>query len=213
MRKLIFIAAIGFAAWYWNTGRLPFMSTAGAYDEAGNPVVWIFTVKGCGKACEIGRQDLKSRRIDFEEKLIDPDNASDPDVQLWKDVGKGGFPLTVAGDIKIRGSGNLPRLQEMLGKNFGERYLTSAEKRLFKKHFYPDGTPRIVLYGADWCPYCKKLKEEFAANNIDYLDIDVEKSSNRKQIVNTLDIPGYPAIWVGYTRVNGSDLKAVKKLL
>lgn len=213
MRKLIFISVIVLAVWSWNTGRLPFMSTAGAYDEQGNPLVWIFTIKNCGQACEMGRQNLKRRRVDFEEFLIDPNNDSDPEVQLWKDVGKGGFPLIVAGDIKIKGSGNLPMMQNMLGKTFGERYLTRAEKKLFKNHFYADGTPRIVLYGTDWCQYCKKLRDEFEASNIDYLDIDVDRSSNKQQIINTLEIPGYPAVWVGYTRVNGSDLRAVKKVL
>jgi glutaredoxin len=213
MRKLIFISLIGFAVWSWNTGRLPFMSTAGAFDEEGNPLVWIFTIKNCGKACEIGRQNLKRRRVDFEEILIDPNNDNDPDVQLWKNVGKGGFPLIVAGDFKIKNSGSLPMLQEMLGKNFGELYLTRAERKLFKNHFYSDGTPRIVLYGADWCPYCKKLREDLNANNIDFLEIDVDKSRDKQQIINTLDIPGYPAVWVGYTRVKGSDFRAVKKLL
>lgn len=213
MRKLLLIVALGVGAWYWSTGQLPFMPSAGAYDEAGNPVVWIFTVANCGRPCEMGRQNLESRDVDYEEKLIDPNNDNDPNVQLWKDVGKGGFPLIVGGDTRITGSGTQSMIQTMLGKNFGGRYFTSFEKSLFKEHFYPDGSPRIVVYGADWCPYCKKLREEFHAESIDYIEIDVDKSAYKKRIIQTMEIPGYPAVWVGYTRVNGSDLRAVKKVL
>ncbi len=213
MRKLLLLLAVGIGAWNWYNGSLPFLSSAGAYDEAGDPVVWIFTISNCNKYCDLGLDNLDRRRVPYEEKLIDPQNSSDPDVKLWKSVGKGGFPLIVSGDEKILGSGSNSQLVNMLGKNFGDTYLTRSERKLFKKHFYEDGSPRIVLYGADWCPYCKKLKEEFAANNIDYLEIDVEKSRNRKNIVDTLEISGYPTVWVGYTRVRGSDFKAVNKLL
>jgi glutaredoxin len=213
MRKFIFLLVVGAGAWNWYNGNLPFLSSAGAFDEAGNPVVWIFTINNCGGYCKSGRNNLDRRRVPYEEKLIDPQNDSDPNVKLWKAVGKGGFPLIVGGDEKIRGSGTTSMIVNLLGKNFGDTYLTSSEKKLFKNHFYEDGSPRIVMYGADWCPYCKKLREEFESNNIDFLEIDVEKSYNRKTIVNTLEIPGYPAVWVGYTRVNGTNLQAVKKLL
>jgi glutaredoxin len=213
MRKLIFIIAVGIGIWYWQNGQIPFLSTAGAFDDAGNPVVWLFTVKNCGKACSMGRNNLKRRRVAFEEKLIDPNDSSDPNVDLWKSVGRGGFPLIVGGDIKIKGSGTNSMIVEMLGINFGNRYLTSTERRFYKKHFYDDGTPRIVMYGADWCPYCKKLRTEFNDNNIDFLEIDVDKSAYKTQITKTMEIPGYPAVWVGYTRVNGGDLRAVKKVM
>lgn len=213
MRKLFFILAIGIGVWYWKNGTLPFMPTAGAYDEAGNPVVWLFTVEGCGRPCDMGRNNLERRSVDYEEKLINPNDDSDPNVALWKKVGKGGFPLIVGGDVKIKGSGTQSMVLEMLGSNFGDKYFTSFESRLFENHFNEDGTPGIIMYGADWCPYCKKLREEFEANDVDYIEIDVDKSVNKMLILNTLEIPGYPAVWVGYTRVNGSDFRAVEKVV
>jgi glutaredoxin len=213
MRKFIFLLVVGIGAWSSYNGSLPFLSTAGAYDEAGNPVVWIFTTKDCHGYCKLGRKNLDKRRVPYEEKLIDPQNDSDPNVKLWKAIGRGTFPLIVSGDEKIHGSGNTSMIVNLLGKNFGDTYLTRSERKLFKKHFYEDGSPKIVMYGADWCPYCKKLREEFNSNNIDFLEIDVEKSRNKTNIVNTLEIPGYPAVWVGYTRVKRSNFQAVKKLL
>ena len=101
----------------------------------------------------------------------------------------------------------------ILGINFGDEYLSRTEKRYYKNHFYADGSPKIVMYGTDWCPYCKKLREEFEANNVDYIEIDVEKSGEMETMLKTMEIYGYPATWVGYTRVNGSNLKAVNAVM
>ena len=69
------------------------------------------------------------------------------------------------------------------------------------------------MYGADWCGYCRKLRTEFEDDGIDYIEIDVEKSTYKTQITKTMEIDGYPATWVGYTRVKGTTLKAVKSTL
>ena len=60
------------------------------------------------------------------------------------------------------------------------------------------------MYGADWCGYCKKLKKDFEANNIDYLEIDVEKIKNPKRLSQVMGISGYPSTWVGYERIHNS---------
>lgn len=211
MRNLILILLLGAGIWSWKEGKLPFQSAGGAFDEAGNPVVWIFTIDNCGKACDMGINQLKRRRVSYEEKRIDPRNDSDPNVKLWESVGRGGFPLIVAGNERIEGSGTEPMHATMLGRSFGDEYLTGFEKRLFRKHFYEDGSPKIVMYGTDWCPYCKKLRDEFHANGVDYIEIDVDKSADKEKILNTMQISGYPATWVGYTRVNGTSLRAVEK--
>ena len=211
MRKLIFVLALGAGVWSWQNGSLPFLSPAGAFDEAGNPVVWFFTIDRCGKPCKMGRNLLDSRRVDYEEILIDPQDDSDPNVQLWKKVGKDGFPLIVAGNERIVGSGTPPMLATMLGRAFGDRYLTGFERKLFRNHFYEDGSPRIVMYGADWCPHCRRLREEFNADNVDFVEIDVDKSAYKDRILKTMQIAGYPATWVGYTRVRGTSLRAVEK--
>jgi glutaredoxin len=207
------LIAIGVGFWFWDKGELPFMSAAGAYDEGGNPVVWIFTVKNCGQPCQQGLDGLDRRQVEYEEKQIDLNNDADENVKLWKTLrNDNSFPLIVAGKEKVIGSSR-PAMAGILGINFGDKYLSRTEKRYFKEHFYADGSPRIVMYGADWCPYCKKLREEFDANDVDFIEIDVEKSGEMQTMAETMEIYGYPATWVGYTRVNGSDLKAVNAVL
>lgn len=213
MRKLILIVALGMAGWFWHQGEIPFLSPAGAFDEAGNPEVWIFTIDRCGNACEMGRDNLRSRRVAYREFLIDPNDSDNPDVKLWKDVGGGGFPLIVAGNERIPNSGTPSTVATLLARNFGDEYLTRNERRLFENHFYPDGSPKIVMYGADWCGYCRKLRNEFNDNNVDFIEIDVDRHPSKERIMRTMEISGYPATWVGYTRVNGSNLRAVNKVL
>ncbi len=213
MRKLILVIAIGVGVWFWNNGELPFVEEAGAFDENSNPLVWIFTVDNCGKACESGRNDLKRRRVSFEEKRIDINNDSDADVKLWKRMRSGNrFPLIVAGYEKMVGS-DRPVVAGILGMTYGEKYLSRTEKRYFKQHFYADGSPKIVMYGTDWCGYCKKLREEFEANDVDYIEIDVEKSGEQQKISETMGVYGYPTTWVGYARVKGTNLRAIKAAL
>ena len=214
MRKLILIVAIVAGVWYWDRGDFRFISAPGAFDENGYPQVMMFTIDDCGKACNMGRDGLQRRRVAFSEISIDPRDDSDENVRLWKSFGAtNGFPLIVAGDDKIVGSGSNPQMVALLGRNFGDQYLTRTERRYFEQHFYADGSPRIVMYGADWCPYCKKLREEFEASDIDFIEIDVEKSGEKETMARTMEIYGYPATWVGYTRVNGTSLRAVKATL
>jgi thioredoxin reductase (NADPH) len=57
-------------------------------------------------------------------------------------------------------------------------------------------TETIILYGADWCPDCRRAKKFLRGNNIEYTFIDVdidkeatakvEKINNGKRIIPTL---------------------------
>ena len=210
MGKLILIVAIGFGVWSWHNGKLPFSSEAGAFDANDNPLVYLFTVSNCGAPCKMGRKDLERRRVDFEEKQVDINNDDDANTLLWKSMRQNNnFPLIVAGSERVVGA-DRPQIAGILGMSFGERYLSKSEKRYFRNHFYADGSPKIVMYGTDWCGYCKKLRGEFEANDIDYIEIDVEKSGEQQKIAETMGVYGYPTTWVGYARVRGSNLKAVK---
>jgi len=212
MKKILVFAILGVAAWHFQGGDMPFLSSAGAYDSAGNPAVWLFTIDGCGKPCELSRNELKKRRVGFEEKHIDINNSDDEDVKFWSRNGRNSFPLIAAGSEIVNGP-SAAQLATALGLTYGDKYLTRNEKILFKQHFYADGSPKIVMYGADWCPYCKKLRTEFIDNKVDFVEIDVDKHAQKQAISRTMEINGYPATWVGYTRVNGSTLRDVNKVL
>lgn len=204
--------AIGLAAWYWQSGDVPFVAPAGAFDELGNPVVLMFTIDRCGKACELARKQLHQRNVIFHEILIDPQQQDDPNVRLWKRLGEDGFPYIVAGDERMVGSGTASMMANFLGRSFGEKYLTRAERKFYRQHFYSDGTPKIVMYASDDCRFCTDLREEFVSNGVAFLEIDVEKSSYRERIRETMDISGYPVTWVGYTRVDGTSLAAIDRV-
>jgi glutaredoxin len=120
-------------------------------------------------------------------------------------------PITSSG--KIIAGFYKPDVATILGKAFGESYLGANERRYFKKHFNADGSPRIVLYGTDWCGYCAALRTELRDSHIDYTDIDVEKTGEKDTMLETMGIGGYPATWIGYQRVNGSKLADIKSAL
>ncbi|MGY6649845.1 FAD-dependent oxidoreductase [Wenyingzhuangia sp. IMCC45574] len=72
----------------------------------------------------------------------------------------------------------------------------------------------IILYGADWCPDCRRAKSYFDSNNITYhfVDVDldkdatekVEKINNGKRIIPTLIINGK-----SYTNPDNAKLASV----
>jgi len=124
-----------------------------------------------------------------------------PLIRLWKEYGGvNSFPNIVVGDERAYGSYK-SMIVSALAVNYGESVLTSTEKSYMKKHFNDDGSKRLVMYGASWCPHCKKMREALNENDIDYLEIDVEKSSKRKSMTSTLDIGGYPVMYLGYKRI------------
>lgn len=206
MRKLLFIGLLFAAYWCWDNGKLPFggKSTA-AIDTAGNFAVWLFTFDGCGHSCSSAVKELGSRNVPFEEKVISPERRDEPDFKLWQGYGTGNnFPLLVVGEQSVTGF-YVPDMASLLGKAFGETYLTQNERRYFTAHFNADGSPRIVLYGTDWCPHCAKLRKELNANHVSFENVDVEKGGDKKLLLQTMGIAGYPATWVGYTRVKNSS--------
>jgi len=214
MKKILFFVLLAGAYWHWNGGQFPFTNQPLALDATGKPTTWIFTYKECGAPCKDAVQELKNRHVAFEEKSISQYGQDAPDYKLWQaHKTSDTFPLIVAGNNSTSGY-YIPAMATLLGKTFGDSYLTTTEKRYFKKHFNADGSPRIVVYEASWCGYCAKLKKELIARNIDFTGVDVEKSGEEQLLKTTMGINGYPATWVGYTRAqNGSDLNTIMALL
>lgn len=215
MNKLLVGMAIAGVAGFLFKGGLGSHdggTAVAAFDAGGQPVVWVFTVEGCGATCDSVTKRLDAAGVAYVERKVNPADRADPNTVQWEKMGRDGFPVIVAGNEKIVGPSQA-RLAGLLGKNFGDEYLSRAEQHYFREHFYSDGSPKIVLYGASWCGYCKKLREEFAAAQVDYLDIDVEKSRNPKQMSSVMEINGYPTVYVGYRRVEGTRLRDVKQVL
>ncbi len=72
---------------------------------------------------------------------------------------------------------------------------------------------QIVLYATSWCGYCQKAREFLARNHIDYVEYDIEKSSEgRRQFVKRRGT-GVPLILVGTEEIRGWNPKALTAAL
>ena len=212
MKKLLMITVVAGLGWAWQAGKLDRWLESGAYDANGMSQVLVFTFQGCGKACDDALQGLNRRGVQYTQKIVQQDD-SDPNLKLCKNLGCANrFPFIVAGSEKMAGyqSHDLMRL---LAKSTGEQYLTAAEKKYFARHFYADGEPRVVMYSAEWCGYCRKLRQEMVDAGQDFLEIDVEKQADQQKLTRVMGIPGYPYTWVGYERVPGSSYSDVRNVL
>jgi glutaredoxin len=208
MKKLILVLVIAGAAWHWHKGGFTKVSSV---DANGKPVVVIYTTSNCGYPCRDAVNILNERGVPFQEKEIDPKNEDDPDVKLWRAAGNNLFPLTLYGSSKVIGSSKW-ELISLLGENSGSQYILPAEQAYFQHHFEANGSRAIVLYGTSWCPGCAELRKQFREHGVDFVDIDVERSGEYNKMIKVMEIGGYPAVWVGYTRVHGTtygDVMAV----
>lgn len=210
MKKILFIALIAAGFWHWNGGR--FSKPAMSADSAGNPSVVIFTFPECGAPCTDSITSLKRRRVPFEEVELSHDDQSSENYKRWEQFGDRDFPLIVAGEEKVTGNAKAD-LVRLLAVNFKDEYLTDNELKYYNRHFNVAGEPQIVLYGTSWCPGCAALRKEMRESNVNFVDIDVEKAANTKEMSETMEIGGYPTIYVGYKRVHGVNLAAIKKVL
>jgi glutaredoxin len=208
MRKMIIVALIAVGIWYWHkhgSSHKPLL------DEAGNPAVVIYTAMQCGAPCQQAIDILDARGVPYQRTNLNLEDEQNEDVKHWRSISDNMLPLTLAGNSKVKSSSKW-ELIGLLGNNFGDQYLTQDEKRYFSQHFDTSGAPRVVMYGTAWCPGCAVLRKEFEAHGVNYVDIDVEKSGEFDKMTRIMEIAGYPATWVGYTRVHGvtySDIKAV----
>lgn len=72
--------------------------------------------------------------------------------------------------------------------------------------------PHVTLYATRWCGYCKKARQYFKANHIQYTEFDIEKSATGKQQYDRLGGQGVPLIVVGTSTVRGFDVERFKTL-
>jgi mycoredoxin len=71
----------------------------------------------------------------------------------------------------------------------------------------------VVLYATDWCGYCKKTRQFFKDNNIDYVEFDIEKSAEGKQEYNQLKGKGIPLVVINGKVIRGYNPSLMKKTL
>jgi glutaredoxin len=211
MKKLLILAVLAFAGYKFYQNGFTLFSPDGAFDKQGKPLVVLFVGPGCGEHCDKIRTSLHSRQIVFEE--IDIAGADGAPAQ--NKFGVRAFPVTLIGSQQILGD-DMMKITAALAESYGKEILTRKESRVMDNHFDADGRAQVVMYATSWCPYCKKQRAYFAANNISYNEIDVEESEEKTSLYNTLEGDGYPLTYVGYRRFagyrEGELMTAIKEL-
>ncbi len=213
MKKIIIFIFIAVAG-YWSYNNYHYVLTKiGLRNNITKGQVVFFTASSCGTPCSVVSDELKRRGIVFEE------------VDVMTEEGRGRFykysqetiiPLTVIGDVKVVGS-DLLALGSAITEAAGMDSLTSSEQQAMMKHFDDNGNPRVVMYGTERCPYCKKLRAFMERSNTPYIFADIEGSSEAKDDYVALRGRGYPLTFIGFRRIDGYDEnkvgQAVRELL
>ena len=72
----------------------------------------------------------------------------------------------------------------------------------------------VKIYSTTWCPYCKLAKEFFKANNIKFIDINVEEDPDKaKEMIEKSGQTGVPVIDINGKIIVGFDKEKIKKAL
>ena len=71
----------------------------------------------------------------------------------------------------------------------------------------------VVLYATSWCGYCRKTRELLSAYNIEYTELDVERSQEGKRRFDQLGGHGVPVVTVGSTAIHGYNPDALIETL
>ena len=79
-------------------------------------------------------------------------------------------------------------------------------------HIAEKYSDKVVLYSTSWCGYCRKTRELFKNNYIDYIEIDIETSNEGRSEFDELRGKGIPLVLIKGRVVDGYAPKAFLKL-
>ncbi len=82
----------------------------------------------------------------------------------------------------------------------------------YSEHF-KNTDKKVVMYGTDWCPVCKRTRDFFAKEGIDYIEINPEKDSTAFEMYSQLDANGYPVFVIGNKRIFGLEIDEIKNAI
>jgi glutaredoxin len=71
---------------------------------------------------------------------------------------------------------------------------------------------RVVLYNANWCPYCRQVRAILARNNIRYSIRDATTTKVQAEMIRRFGDTAVPRTLIGGVLVNGVDETRIKRL-
>lgn len=72
---------------------------------------------------------------------------------------------------------------------------------------------KVIVYTAEWCPWCHKVMDFLKENNIEFEARNVEKQEYAKEVVEKSSQSGIPVTDIDGKIVIGFDVKKLKELL
>lgn len=198
MKKFLLLALLVAAAYKFFPQSFPFMSHAGAFDKSGKPLVVLFVGPQCGAPCDAVQNLLKQRGVAFQEiNVVGADGAP-----AKNKYGIQRYPTTLVGKQEILGDDTI-RITAALAEAYGMEVLPRMQGLAMANHFDAQGRAKVVMYGTTWCGYCKQQRAFFAAEGVQFDDVNVEASQASELAYRALDGNGYPLTYVGFRRFAG----------
>lgn len=72
---------------------------------------------------------------------------------------------------------------------------------------------KVIVYSAQWCPWCKRVEDFLTANKVKFEERDVEKESWAKELVAKSGQTGIPVLDINGKIITGFDEKAIREAL
>ena len=98
-----------------------------------------------------------------------------------------------------------------------EKSYTNPDNTILASVFGINQIARLILFGADWCPDCRRAKRFLTDNGVNFQFVDVDKNdwattkveqiNNGKRIIPTLLIDGEP-----FTNPDNTELRSLLKI-
>ena len=71
----------------------------------------------------------------------------------------------------------------------------------------------LVFFSAPWCGYCDRARDWFDDQRVDYLEINIESSTEARRLWREAGGRGVPLVLVGDQRVAGYSVDAYRQAL
>lgn len=75
------------------------------------------------------------------------------------------------------------------------------------------GKHELVFFSAPWCGYCDRARAWFDEQRVDYLEIDIESSTDANRLWRDAGGRGVPLVLVGEQRIPGYSPEAYARAL